>query len=181
MTPAEHLKEEHEGITLMLRILEKVCVKMEAKEEIDPFDRLEKIMEFFKIFVDQCHHGKEEDLLFPAITPMEQKLIGLLLREHSQGRSYVRAMGRELTRMKKFEGLTWAEFAAHAHKYIALMIQHIRKEDNVLFPMLDGLLGKKKQMELVEGFEDLERKKIGEGVHEEFHKLLHELREIYPD
>ena len=53
--------------------------------------------------------------------------------------------------------------------------------DNVLFPMLDGLLGRKKQMKLVEGFEDLERKKIGVGVHEEFHKLLHELKEIYLD
>ncbi|MGZ3634712.1 MAG: hypothetical protein ACXWMO_02250 [Syntrophales bacterium] len=43
------------------------------------------------------------------------------------------------------------------------------------------LLGKKKQMELVEAFEDLERKKIEEGIHEGFHKLLHELREIYLD
>ena len=180
MTPAEQLKEEHEGITLMLRILEKVCAKMEAKEKID-LGHLDRIMEFFKIFVDQCHHGKEEDLLFPAIIPMEQKLIGLLLREHSQGRSYVRAMGQELTQMKKFEGLTWVEYAANAQKYIALMTQHIQKEDNVLFPMFDGLLGKKKQMELVEGFEDLERKKIGEGIHEEFHKLLHELKEIYLD
>ena len=181
MTPTEQLKEEHEGITLMLRILEKVCAKMEAKEEIDPFDHLERIMEFFKIFVDQCHHGKEEDLLFPAIIPMEQKLIGLLLREHSRGRSYVRAMGQELTQMKKFEGLTWIEYTANAQKYIALMTQHIQKEDNVFFPMVDRLLGKKKQMELVEGFEDFERRKIGEGIHEEFHRLLHELKEIYLD
>jgi hemerythrin-like domain-containing protein len=110
----------------MLRILEKVCAKMEAKEEIDPFDHLERIMEFFKIFVDQCHHGKEEDLLFPAIIPMEQKLIGLLLTEHSRGRSYMRAMGQELTKMKKFEGLTWIEYTANAQKYIALMTQHIQ-------------------------------------------------------
>jgi hemerythrin-like domain-containing protein len=180
MAPAEQLKEEHEGISLMLRILEKVCAKMEAKEKVD-LGHLERISQFFKIFVDQCHHGKEEDLLFPAIIPMEQKLIGLLLGEHSQGRSYVRAMGQELTRMKKLEGLTWVGYAANAQKYIAIMTQHIQKEDNVLFPMFDRLLGKKKQMELVEGFEDLERKKIGEGIHEEFHKLLDELKEIYLD
>jgi len=180
MTPAEQLKEEHEGITLMLRILEKVCAKMGAKEKVD-LGHLDRIMEFFKIFVDQCHHGKEEDLLFPAIIPMERKLIGLLLREHSQGRSYVRAMDQELTHVKKFEELAWVEYAANAQKNIALMSQHIQKENNVLFPMLDGLLGKKKQRELVEGFEDFERKKIGEGVHEEFHKLLHELKNIYLD
>ncbi len=178
MTPAEQLKEEHERIALMLKILERVCTKMEAKGKAY-LGHLERIMEFFKIFVDQCHHGKEEYLLFPAIIPMERKLIGLLLREHSQGRSYVRAMDHDLTQMKKFEELTWVEYTANAQKYIALMTQHIQKENNVLFPIFDRLLGKKKQRELVEGFEDLERKKIGEGVHEEFHKLLHELKEIY--
>jgi hemerythrin-like domain-containing protein len=180
MTPAEQLKEEHEGITLMLKILEKVCAKMEAKEKVDQGDQ-ERIVEFFKIFVDQCHHGKEEDLLFPAIVPMEGKLISILLGEHSEGRRYVRAMGYGLTQMKKVGGDAGAEYAANAQKYIALMAQHIRKENNVLFPMLDSLLAKKKQRELMEGFEDLERKTIGEGTHEKFHKLLLELKEIYLD
>ncbi len=180
MSPAEQLKEEHEGIGLMLTILEKVCVKMEAKENVDQ-GHLERIVEFFKIFVDQCHHGKEEELLFPAIIPMEGKFIGILLKEHSQGRSYVRAMGQGLTKMKNFDGGAPEEYAANAQKYIALMTQHIQKENNVLFPMLDSLLAKKKQEELVEGFEDLERKKIGERTHEKFHKLLFELKEIYLD
>jgi len=180
MTPAEQLEEEHEGIALMLTIVEKVCVKMEAREKVDQ-GHLERIVEFFKIFVDQCHHGKEEELLFPAIMPMEGKLIGILLGEHSQGRSYVRAMGQGVTRMKKFDGSAPAEYAANAQKYTALMFQHIQKENNVLFPMLDSLVAKKKQGELVEGFEELERTKIGEGTHEKFHKLLYELREIYLD
>ncbi len=153
---------------------------MEAKEKVDQ-GQLERIEEFFKIFVDQCHHGKEEDLLFPAIIPMEGKLIGTLLGEHSQGRSYVRAMGYGVTQMKKVGGDAGAEYAANAQKYIALMTQHIQKENNVLFPMLDSLLAKRKQRELMEGFEDLERKKIGEGTHEKFHKLLFELKEIYLD
>jgi hemerythrin-like domain-containing protein len=167
MTPAEQLKEEHEGIALMLTILEKVCAKMEAKERVDQ-GHLERIVEFFEIFVDQCHHGKEEELLFPAIIPMEGKLIGILLGEHSQGRSYVRAMGQGLIRMKKFDGSAPAEYAANAQKYIALMTQHIQKENNVLFSRLDRLLAKKNQKELVEGFEDLEHKKIGEETHENF-------------
>lgn len=178
MTPTEQLKEEHEGIGLMLTILEKICAKMEAKEKVDQ-GHLEEIADFFKIFVDQCHHGKEEELLFPAIIPMERKFISILLGEHSQGRSYLRAMGQGLTRMKKFDGSAPTEYAANAQKYIALMTQHIQKENDVLFPMLDKLLSNKKQGDLVDGFEDLERKKIGEGTHEKFHKLLFELKVIY--
>jgi hemerythrin-like domain-containing protein len=59
MPPAEEPKEEHEGIAFMLTILEKVCAKIEAKEKVDQ-GHLERIVEFFKIFVDQCHHGKEK-------------------------------------------------------------------------------------------------------------------------
>jgi hemerythrin-like domain-containing protein len=60
MTPTELMKEEHERITLILRILEKICTKNEAKEKVD-ID-LDRILEFFKIFIDQGHHGKEENL-----------------------------------------------------------------------------------------------------------------------
>ena len=90
-------------------------------------------------------------------------------------------MGYGLTQIKKVGGDAGAEYAANAQKYMALMFQHIQKENNVLFPMLDSLLAKEKQGELVEGFEELERNKIGEGTHEKFHKLLFELKEIYLD
>ena len=95
MTPAEQLREEHQGITLMLKILEKVCAKMEAQGKVNP-DHLERIVEFFRIFADKCHHGKEEDLLFPEMEkagiPREKGPIGVMLAEHSQGRGFVQGM-----------------------------------------------------------------------------------------
>ena len=90
-------------------------------------------------------------------------------------------MGCGLTQMKKVGGDAGAEYAANAQEYIALMTQHIQKENKVLFSRIDRLLAKKMQKELMEGFEDLERKKIGEETHEEFYKLLFELKEIYLD
>jgi len=66
MTPTEQLKEEHEAIKLMLRILDKVCDKLESGEEVNP-EHLDQILEFIKVFADKCHHGKEEDLLFQQL------------------------------------------------------------------------------------------------------------------
>lgn len=71
------------------------------------------------------------------------------------------------------------EFARQARKYIALLTQHIDKENNVLFPMGEKVIPEKKQEDLVAAFEDLEREKIGVGTHEAFHKLLHQLQEVY--
>jgi hemerythrin-like domain-containing protein len=182
MTPTEQLKEEHQGITLMLKVLERVCTKMEMKEKVD-LAHLEGIVEFFRVFADKCHHGKEEDLLFPEMEkagiPKEKGPIGVMLAEHTQGRAYVRAMGEAATRYKQGEARARTEFAENGRNYITLLAQHIQKENNVLFPMGDRVLAKEKQEKLVEDFEDLEREKIGAGTHESFHELLHHLQEIY--
>ena len=182
MTPTEQLKEEHQGITLMLKILERVCAKMETKGKVDPA-HLERIVEFFRVFADKCHHGKEEDLLFPEMEkagiPKEEGPIGVMLAEHTQGRAYVRAMGGAATRYMRGEPQGRTEFIENARNYITLLTQHIQKENNVLFPMGDRVLAKEEQKKLVEAFEDLERERIGAGTHESFHKLLHQLQEIY--
>jgi len=182
MTPTDELKEEHQGILLMLKILEKVCAKLEAKEKVDP-DHLERIVEFFRVFADKCHHGKEEDLLFPEMeksgVPKERGPIGVMLIEHDQGRAFVKGMGEAATRYKKGESTGLAEFTKNARDYIALLTQHINKENNILFPMGDRAISREKQGELVEAFETLEREKIGAGTHEKFHQLLHHLQEVY--
>lgn len=182
MTPTDELKEEHQGILLMLKILEKVCAKLEAKEKVDP-DHLERIVEFFRVFADKCHHGKEEDLLFPEMEksgiPRERGPIGVMLMEHDQGRAFVKGMGEAASLYKKGESTASAEFSKNARDYIALLTQHINKENNILFPMGDRVVSKEKQDELVGAFETLEREKIGAGTHEKFHKLLNHLQEVY--
>ena len=91
MTPTEQLKEEHKAIKLALEILEKICQKIEAKDEVKQSD-IEAMLEFIRTFADKCHHGKEEDLLFPALEetglPREGGPTGMMLLEHDQGRNY---------------------------------------------------------------------------------------------
>jgi hemerythrin-like domain-containing protein len=62
MKVSEDLHNEPEGVLLSLKILEKIC----AIDRL-PIQPVEQLLEFFRIFVDKCHHGKEEDLLFPAL------------------------------------------------------------------------------------------------------------------
>lgn len=182
MTATDQLKEEHQGILLMLEILEKVSGKMEAGGKVEP-EHPERIVEFFRVFADKCHHGKEEDLLFPEMeksgVPREGGPIGVMLLEHDQGRGYVRGMAEAAPRYRKGEAAAEVDFTRNARGYIALLRQHIEKENQVLFPMGDRVLPGKKQEELLEAFERLERERIGEGTHEGFHKLLHELKDIY--
>ncbi len=181
MRPTEQLKAEHEGVKLMLRILNKVCDK---PDEINQ-EHFTKMLEFLKVFVDKCHHGKEEDLLLPAMieagVPKEEGVIKFTLLEHKEGRGYVKGMSEAFDSLKNGDRQASTKIVGNAKNYIALLIKHIDKENDILFPLADKVLSQAKQAELEEEFEKLEVERIGLGKHEEFHKLLHQLKEIYLD
>jgi hypothetical protein len=47
--------------------------------------------------------------------------------------------------------------------------------------MAENILSDAQQEELYEGFERIEENRIGVGKHEEFHELIHTLRDLYLD
>lgn len=182
MKAIEQLRQEHEGIKLMLKILEAMCARLEFGKEAD-IHHLEKILQFFRVFADRCHHGKEEDILFPAMeaagVPRQRGPLAVMLAEHDLGRSHIREMAAALERLQVGDGRVVADFCAHARSYISLLTDHIEKENAVLFPMADAHIPEAKQEALSEEFEKLESDRIGPGVHEEFHTLLHQLAAEY--
>ena len=182
MKATEELKEEHKAIKLTLSILSNVSKRFGSGEKVDQED-LDNILEFIKTFADKCHHGKEEDLLFVAMEnvgiPRDRGPIGVMLKEHEMGRSYVRNMSEAVDKYKAGELSYSSQFVENAKKYIDLLTQHIDKEDNILYPMADMQLSEEKQRELIEKFEELEQERIGIGKHEELHELLHHLKDKY--
>ena len=144
---------------------------------------LQKIIEFFKEFADNCHHRKEEDILFPALeeygVPNEGGPIGVMLSEHVVGRENVKGMNDAIADIKEGKESASEEFVRYARDYIALLTEHIDKENNILFVMADTRIPEEKQQSLLLEFEKAEEEKIGPGVHEKYHKLLNELSEVY--
>ena len=182
MTPTEILKKEHDAIQVMLNILERVCDKLEMREQVNA-EHLEQILEFFKVFADKCHHGKEEDLLFPAMEeagiPKEEGPIGVMLVEHSEGRNCIKGMVEAVAEYKQNGKSVPSKFIQNARTYVELLTQHIDKENNILFEMADIHLSANKQEELLQEFEQFERDKIGVGIHEELHEILNDLKRVY--
>ena len=138
-------------------------------------------MDFFKVFVDRCHHGKEEEYLFPKLQerglPPDKGPIPVMLLEHMGGRNTVKAISEALERVKQGDSSAAAAVAAN----LAILDEHLRghidKENEVLFPMADKVLTAEDQQFLVAAFEKHEAEEIGVGVHEKYHQLAHELAE----
>lgn len=172
------LLNEHEAILSALNILERMMAAAKNNSPIVTKDIL-NFIGFLKEFADKCHHGKEEGLLFPAMigagVPDRGGPIGVMMREHDAGRHFIREM--EASLFPTFDPLRFAEAA---RQYIALLRAHIQKENAVLFPMAERLLGEPVLTNLYNGFEAHEENVIGHGRHEQLHARLHELQEKYP-
>ncbi|HBP63552.1 MAG TPA: hemerythrin, partial [Desulfosporosinus sp.] len=140
-------------------------------------------LEFLQVFVDKCHHGKEEKVLFPAMEEagfeQEGGPIGVMLYEHEQGRSYVKGLkiGVEGYRIGKADAI--AEIVSNAQKYGQLLAAHIDKENDVLYVMAERVLSADKMAEISKSFTRIEELEIGPNKHEEFHATLHALKDIY--
>ena len=183
MKPIEDLRMEHDAVKITLRVLDSICKQAEKTGEMASPEHLEQLIEFFTTFVDRCHHGKEEELLFPALEEVgvsrEGGPIGVMLKEHQQGRDHVAKMKVALIRYRDGGRGAAGDLVDHARAYIVLLSQHIDKENNVLFVLADKHLSEDKQTELWEGFETIETQKIGLGRHEAFHQMIESLESIY--
>jgi len=182
MKASEPLKAEHGGIKQILRILDAICKRLESGADVNP-DHLEQIVEFLTVFVDKCHHAEEEDILFPAFkeagVAREGDPIGVLLADHEMGRSYVSQLRGAIGRYESGRREAATEIVRNARSYMTLLIDHIERENNVLYVLADARLSEEKQNELVEGFETIERERIGAGRHEEFHVMIMQLSQFY--
>ena len=174
MKATEILMEEHQVISRVLDSLE-----IASQEPATSPNFYLDAAEFIKGFADGCHHRKEENVLFKAMVesglPAQGGPIGVMLYEHEQGRQLTAAMRQAAQRWK--DGDEGGRFAAQqaALSYVALLRQHIAKENGVLFPMADRLIPLDQQDQVAEDFEHVEHEETGEGVHEKYLALAHSL------
>lgn len=182
MKPTELLKEEHKLIEVLLQVLRKMSEKLSNNEEV-LVEHWELAVDFIKNFADKCHHSKEENLLFVALEkagiPKEGGPIGVMLEEHEQGRNYVRGMVSGLELYKNGGAEAKNVLIENARGYAELLEEHISKEDNILYPMAEMHLSQEENDELLKGFERVEEEEMGQGKHEAYHQILHELEKVY--
>lgn len=180
MRATDDLKTEHGAVKRMLRVLEAASDRLSAGERVSP-ELFEDAIDFIRNFADRCHHGKEEELLFPALEKAGISRsggpIGVMLSEHAEGRQFVQSMAAALEGYRKGDPESPKALAQAAKGYAALLAGHIYKEDNILFPMGDRVLSPEADAELVEGFERIESDRIGPGVHERYHEMIDRLEE----
>jgi hemerythrin-like domain-containing protein len=178
----EVLKEEHQAIKRVLEVLAKVSLRLEGGKNIDS-QHLDQMIEVFRVFVDQCHHAKEERVLFPAMEQYCPTKAGCpvftLIAEHERGRAYVRDLARAVEEIKARDREALTTFTQNARDYINLLRPHMEEEEGKVFPFADRKLSKEEQDAAVRDARRIEEQVIGQGRHEYLHRVIEGLEKAY--
>lgn len=149
------LSDEHQNILKVIESILSTCENIKAGDEINPI-YFDNAIAFIKNYADTYHHAKEEEILFKAmlnnVNTMHCNPIPVMLSEHDEGRSFVKGLEAGLANNNKQEILD------NARGYCYLLINHIYKEDNVLYPMAEEALNDVEKDRVLQLYNDVNSK-----------------------
>jgi hemerythrin-like domain-containing protein len=178
-SPTQMLENEHLVIAKVVGAAPLLADRLEAGQAVDD-GTLQGLVEFMRTFADKCHHGKEEELLFPLLVrkgvPLQGCPLGVLTMEHSKGRTLVTALAGAADAYQKGDPGGQPAVIQALRGIAALYPNHIWKEDYLLFTLANKVLSLEEQQSLYQQFEQVEQR-VGRDVHHRLERFAEQLSE----
>jgi hemerythrin-like domain-containing protein len=169
------LMQEHRLIERVLNALQAAANHLSRGDAVRPGFFLDAA-DFIAGYADGCHHHKEEDVLFGTLGgPETVGVVDMMLDEHQAARTLTRGMRDAARRLESGDESARIPLMSNARQYVALLRDHIEKEDEMLFPMADELLSAEQQGDVSRGIERIEREEAAAGMPEKFRQLAENL------
>ena len=167
--PIKKLVNEHVLIKRLVTMIPQVIDKLDVVSE-EGRQVIIGSIDFICSYADKYHHAKEEDILLKYFDE-NLDIIKTIYEDHENARAHVKAMLEGLD--KKDKGAV----SEHLNAYQELLTEHIKKEDEILYPWMDRNLSITQIGELFSKFNEKDEElgdtpKIHEG-------LIDKLEEIF--
>jgi hemerythrin-like domain-containing protein len=164
-TPVEELMHEHRHILKVVSALKVLGEQVERNNAVD-VELLRGATRFLREFADVCHHGKEEAVLFPAMersgVPESGCPLGALRSEHKKGRMLVSSFHDSVEAYAADPEAARETLVADVTAICQFYPDHIWKEDDMVFPMVDRLFEPEELEQLRVDFDKAEEE-LGEN------------------
>ncbi|MBN2387331.1 MAG: hemerythrin domain-containing protein [Anaerolineales bacterium] len=174
MYATQILMEEHRVIERVLAALQTAAERVAQGQEMRPAFFINAAL-FIRNYADGSHHRKEEGILFVAMNkagiPTSGGPIGVMLAEHEQGRAFTSALNDAAQKWEAGDLSARSAVVQNAFGYVALLQQHIQKEDRVLFPMADRAIPPDQQEQVNTDFEQALGEEGKAGIPEKYPAL----------
>lgn len=163
--PMKQLVDEHVFIYRWAELIPEITEKLNIREKHDRQLILEGV-DFIRSYADSFHHAKEEDILFSYFDE-NLEIIQVMHEDHNNARGHVRALVQALEKGDS-DGV-----AHNLRAYGEILTQHIKKEDEILYPWMDRNLTTTQVGELFSRFDEVNTR-FGDApkTHEGFIKKI---------
>jgi len=157
---------EHRLIERMISVIKDVLAKIESTQKVDPVF-VDIAVDFIRVYADQTHHGKEEDILFrelknKQLSDEDRRVMNELIEEHVFGRQTTKALVDANTRYRDGDETALADIANKLQTLIEFYPKHIEKEDKVFFPSSRAYFTDTEDQAMLAEFWEFDRKMIHE-------------------
>lgn len=99
----------------------------------------------------------------------------MMLADHEEGRRLTRAMREAAERVERGDTSALHQVIQNALDYVALLREHIQKEDHMLFLMADDVIPVEQQSQLMVDFNRIEHE---DDIHEKYLRIANELSKV---
>jgi len=146
--PMKMLVDEHVLIKRLLALLPALQDRIELESEPGRKAVLDAV-DFIRSYADAYHHAKEEDILFEYFDE-GLDILQVIRADHETGRSHVKAVVQAV-RDRDADAAV-----ANLGGYRELLLEHIKKEDEILYPWMDRELSDSQIGRLFSRFQEVD-------------------------
>jgi hemerythrin-like domain-containing protein len=169
---------EHRLIERMIAAI-KTRVRAVGEKGAVPVLLLDFTLDFVRTYAEECHHGKEERILFPLLankkmSDLTRSTMEDLINDHARCRQIADRLSEAKERLRGDANDGSNDVVAAMNDFVEFYPRHIEKEDRHFFIPVMEYLTSHEQDDLVEAFGEFDRKVI----HDKY-RLMVERLEIH--
>ncbi len=127
--PMKKLVNEHVLIKRLVALIPEVIDNLDVESEEGRQVIIDSV-DFIRSYADKYHHAKEEEILLKYFDE-NLDIIKTIYEDHENARAHVRAMLEALDKKDK------EAVSEHLNAYQELLTEHIKKDDEILYPWAD--------------------------------------------
>lgn len=173
------LEYEQKIVRKVVAVMAQILEQLETRRSVDA-DLLRDVVQFMRIFCDQCHHAKQESYLFPLLEskgmPQTGNPVTDLKREHEKGRRLSDELSLATSNYIANQGTGRLGLVHALEGVVTLYGAHMWKEEYLLLPMADKMLSAEDHELLVHQFQAAESD-IGVDAHCAYEALAEDLQQ----
>ena len=136
--------QEHDEALVQLSALKKSTEAIaEAGFTNEAFRKILRAVEFIEVEVS-VHNRSEEEALFPVLERYVEGPTGLMREDHKVLKKEFRRLRRSVDRLdaRRNNRAAAADLAAVSRVIVQIFVNHIHKENHILFPLVQKFLTK---------------------------------------